>query len=199
MEKNKIMYSIYKYILGIIFIIYYRPKFINKNYISKEGPIIIAGNHIHLFDQCLPILSTNRMIHYMAKREYFDSKMAWFFKTTGCISVDRDNKENAKKATKEAENLLKKGYAVGIFPEGTRNNTNELLLPFKMGTVKMAKETNATIVPFVISGKYKFWNNNLKVTFLKPFKVDNMPLESANEHLRNIMLKELKRNYRENK
>ena len=192
MEKNKTMYSIYKYILGIIFIIYYRPKFINKEYIPKEGPVIIAGNHIHLFDQCLPILSTNRMIHYMAKREYFDGKMAWFFKSAGCISVDRNNKENAKNATKEAKELLKKGCAVGIFPEGTRNKTNELLLPFKMGAVKMAKETNSTIVPFVITGKYKFWNNNLKVTFLKPFKVDDMSLESANEYLRNMMLKELK-------
>lgn len=193
MEKNKIMYSIYKYILGIIFIIYYRPKFINKEYIPKEGPVIIAGNHIHLFDQCLPILSTNRMIHYMAKREYFDGKLAWFFKSAGCISVDRNNKESAKNATKEGKNLLNEGYVVGIFPEGTRNKTNELLLPFKMGAVKMAKETNATIVPFVITGKYKFWNNNLKVTFLKPFKVDNMTLESANEYLRNIMLKELKK------
>lgn len=193
MEKNKIMYSIYKYILGIIFIIYYRPKFVNKEYIPKEGPVIIAGNHIHLFDQCLPILSTNRMIHYMAKREYFDGKTAWFFKSAGCISVDRNNKENAKESIKEAENLLKKGYAVGIFPEGTRNKTNELLLPFKMGAVKMAKETNATIVPFVITGKYKFCNNSLKITFLKPFKIDNMSLESANKHLRNIMLKELKK------
>lgn len=193
MEKNKITYTIYKYILGIAFMIYYRPKFINKNYIPKEGPIIICGNHIHLFDQCLPILCTRRMIHYMAKKEYFEGKMTWFFKSSGCISVDRQNKENAKIATNIATNLLKEGYAVGIFPEGTRNKTNELLLPFKIGTVKMAKETNATIVPFVITGKYKFWNNNLKVTFLKPFKVKNMELKEANDKLRNMMLKELKK------
>lgn len=192
MEKDKLMYSIYKYVLGIIFIIYYRPKFVNKEFIPKDGPIIICGNHIHLFDQCLPILSTKRMIHYMAKKEYFDGKMSWFFKSSGCISVDRQNKENAKKASLEATNLLKNGYAVGIFPEGTRNKTNEILLPFKIGTVKMAKDTNATIVPFVITGKYKFWNNNLKVTFLKPFKVNNMELNDANEKLRDIMLKELK-------
>lgn len=193
MEQNKITYTIYKYILGIIFIIYYRPKFINKEYIPKEGPIILCGNHIHLFDQCLPILSTKRMLHYMAKKEYFDSKIAWFFKSSGCISVDRENKENAKIATNEAINLLKKGYAIGIFPEGTRNKTNEILLPFKMGTVKIAKETNATIVPFIITGKYKFWNNNLKITFLKPFKVNKMNLEDANKRLRNTMLKELKK------
>ena len=193
MEKNKILYNIYKYILGIFFIVYYRPKFINKHYIPKTGPTIICGNHIHLFDQCLPILSTKRMIHYMAKREYFDGNLAWFFKSSGCISVDRNNKSNAKEAVKNAENLLKDGYAVGIFPEGTRNKTDDLLLPFKIGTVKMAKETDATIVPFVITGKYKFLNNNLKVTFLKPFKVNNMSLEDANEKLRNMMLKELKK------
>ena len=129
----------------------------------------------------------------MAKKEYFEGKMTWFFKSSGCISVDRQNKENAKIATNIATNLLKEGYAVGIFPEGTRNKTNELLLPFKIGTVKMAKETNATIVPFVITGKYKFWNNNLKVTFLKPFKVKNMELKEANDKLRNMMLKELKK------
>ena len=193
MENNKILYNIYKYILGAVFLIYYRPKFVNKKYIPKEGPIIVAGNHIHLFDQCLPILSTRRMIHYMAKREYFDGKLAWFFKSSGCISVDRENKENAKIAVNTATNLLKNGYAVGIFPEGTRNKTNDLLLNFKIGTVKMAKETNATIVPFVITGKYKFWNNNLKVTFLEPFKVNNMSLDEANNKLRKMMLKELKK------
>ena len=192
MEKNKIPYTIYKYILGIIFMIYYRPQFINKHFIPKEGPIIIAGNHIHLFDQCLPILSTKRMIHYMAKKEYFEGKLSWFFKSSGCISVDRGNKENAKIAVNTATTLLNNGYAIGIFPEGTRNKTNELLLPFKIGTVKMAKETNATIIPFVITGKYKFWNNNLKVTFLKPFKVNNMNLEDANNKLRNMILNQLK-------
>ena len=56
----------------------------------------------------------------------------------------------------------------------------------------MAKETNATIVPFAITGKYKFINNNLTVTFFKPFKVDNMSLEEANEKLRNTILEHLK-------
>ena len=193
MENNKRIYNIYKYILGIIFLIYYRPKFINKDYIPKKGPIIICGNHIHLFDQCLPILSTKRMIHYMAKKEYFEGKFSWFFKSSGCISVDRQNKENAHKAKEEAIKLLKKGYAVGIFPEGTRNKTTEPLLPFKMGAIKMAKETNATIVPFAITGKYKFWNNNLKITFLKPFKINDDDLEESNKYLRNTILNELKK------
>ena len=191
--KNKILYYIYKYILSIPFLIYYRPKFVNKHYIPKNGPIIICGNHKHLYDQCLPIIATNRMLHYMAKKEYFDNKkVAWFFKSSGCISVDRQNKEEAHKAMEEAIRLLKENEAIGIFPEGTRNKTNDLLLPFKMGAVKMAKETNATIVPFAITGEYKFLRNKLTITFLKPFKVNDMDLVEANEKLRNIILKQIK-------
>lgn len=183
MEEKKIGYNIFKFILGSIFWLYYHPKFVNTKVIPKEGPIIICGNHKHLMDQCLPILSTKRMLHYMAKKEYFDSKFAWFFKMSGCIRVNRQDKDEAHVAMDEAAELLKKGYAIGIFPEGTRNKTDQLLLPFKFGAVKMAKETNASIVPFGITGKYKFWNNKLKVTFGKPFKVGNMTLEEANKKL----------------
>ena len=57
-EKHKILYTINKYLLGGFFLAYYRPKFENKHLVPKDGPIILCGNHVHLFDQCLPILST---------------------------------------------------------------------------------------------------------------------------------------------
>lgn len=120
MEKKKAFYNTFKYLLGSVFLIYYRPKFKNKNVIPESGPIILCGNHIHLYDQCLPILSTKRMLHYMAKKEYFDSKFAWFFKKSGCISVDREHHGGNSK--EEAKEVLDNGYALGIYPEGTRNS-----------------------------------------------------------------------------
>lgn len=117
----------------------------------------------------------------MAKKEYFDSKMAWFFKATGCISVDRSKKdENAKG---EAIKILNGGGAIGLFPEGTRNKTNDFLLPFKFGAVSMAKKTDATIVPFGLTGDYKFRSKNLIARFGVPFKVGDMTLEEANDKL----------------
>ena len=79
MKKNKAFYNTFKYLLGSVFLIYYRPKFKNKNVIPESGPIILCGNHIHLYDQCLPILSTKRMLHYMAKKEYFDIDFSQYF------------------------------------------------------------------------------------------------------------------------
>lgn len=180
-RKVPFLYRISKFILGKIFMLYYNPTIINKEYIPKEGPILIVGNHKHLYDQCLAIMSTKRGIHYMAKREYFDNKkVAWFFKGCGCISVDRSKKDD--NAVNSALSVLKDGGAIGLFPEGTRNKTKEFLLPFKFGAVSMAKKTNAYLVPFGITGDYKFRSKNLTIRYGKPFKVSG-DLEKDNQRL----------------
>ena len=127
-------------------------------------------------------MATKRVIHYMAKKEYFDGKMAWFFKLVGCIPVDRSIKDH--NATEKALSILRNDGAIGLFPEGTRNKTKDVfLLPFKFGTVSMAKKTNATIVPFGLTGDYKFRSKNLTIRYGTPFKVGDMDLEEANNKL----------------
>ena len=102
-----------------LFIPLYHPKIIGKDFIPKNGPIILCGNHLHVWDQVPVICSTKRTIHWMAKKEYFDSKMAWMYKGFECIPVDRYN--NPHESKEIAIKYLKNGEAVGIFPEGTRN------------------------------------------------------------------------------
>lgn len=182
-------YNITKKILKPIFYKKCNPTIINAQVVPKEGPIILCGNHMHVLDQCGPLFEIPRVVHYMAKKEYFDSiKTRWFFKMVGCISVDRQNHEEAKKAKEEAIEILKKGGAVGIFPEGTRNKTDAFLLPFKFGAVSMAQKADATIVPFAVTGEYKK-DGNLMVRFGEPFKVTNMTLEDANNKLFNTIKK----------
>lgn len=184
-ENHLIGFTIFKAILKPIFNFFYRPQVINSKYIPKTGPIILAGNHRHLFDQCLSIPATRRMVHYMAKKEYFDSlKTRWFFKLAGCISVDRKKKDS--EATLKAIEVLNQGQVLGIFPEGTRNKTDEDLLPFKFGTVSLAQKTGSKIVPYAIRGEYIKYGNNLVIEFGKPFAVGK-DLEKANKDLENII------------
>lgn len=192
-NKKMFMYNLCKFILRPLFKLWYPYKVINKEVTNIEGPVIFCGNHIHLMDQCLPILVTKRPIHYMAKIEYFQNpKTKWFFKMVGCIPVNRSiHDENAKE---EAIEVLENNYALGIFPEGTRNKTKELLQPFKFGAVSMAKKTNATIIPFAITGEYKWRTKNLTLEFGKPFKIGDMTLEEANDRLYNEILTIIKKN-----
>ena len=121
--------------------------------------------------------------------ECFDNKLvSWFFKDMGCIPVDRKVKNELDK--KEEIKLLNEGLVLGIFPEGTRNRTSELLLPFKYGAVSLAAKTGAYIVPAGITGKYKF-RGKIKVKYGKPFKVSN-DLESANVKLKEEITKLIK-------
>ena len=185
-------YKLLTPIMRVLFRLYYNPKIINKEVIPKKGPILIAGNHKHVYDQCLTIMATKRVIHYMAKKEYFDGKMAWFFKFVGCISVNRQIKDT--KAKEQAIEVLQNDGAIGLFPEGTRNKTKKFLLPFKFGTVSMAKKTNATIIPFGLTGDFKFRSKNLTIKYGKPFKVGDMSLEEANEKLYKEVEKLMKEN-----
>lgn len=194
--KGEIGYSLLTPIMRVLFRFYYNPKIINKEVIPKEGPILIVGNHKHIYDQCLTIMATKRVIHYMAKKEYFDGKMAWFFKLVGCIPVDRSIKDH--NATEKALKVLNSGGAIGLFPEGTRNKTKDVfLLPFKFGTVSMAKKTNATIIPFGLTGDYKFRSKNLTIRYGTPFKVGEMDLEDANKKLYEEVEKLMRKNLEE--
>lgn len=195
MNKNiGLFYKIGRvFVIKTIFKWYYNPKIIDAKYIPKDGPVLIVGNHKHLYDQFLTMCATNRGIHYMAKREYFDSKKTrWFFKAAGCISVDRTRKD--PEAVNSALSVLKDNGAIGLFPEGTRNKTKEFLLPFKFGAVSMAKKTDAYLVPFGITGDYKFRSKNLTIRYGKPFKVGNMDLEEANQKLYKEVEKLMKKN-----
>lgn len=181
MKKNKMLgFRFFKGLLGIFFLIFFRPKIVGREKIPKDGGVILAGNHRHIFDPCMPILSTKRPVHYMAKKELFNSPIGWFFKVVGCIPVDRghDNTDSKEAALE----VLREGEVLGIFPEGTRNKSLNGLLPFKYGAVSMSNKNGALIVPFAITGKYRLFNNKLTIRFGKGF-IASDDLERANKRL----------------
>ena len=180
-EDRELFYKLFSPLMTAAFKIWYNPKIINKENIPNDVPVIIACNHVHLFDQCLTISATKRVIHYMAKKEYFEGKLRPFFEAFGCIAVDRGS--NDIKSVKSALRVLKRGGAIGIFPEGTRNRTNKLLLRFKPGAVALAKKADAYIVPCGLTGDYKFRSKNLCIRYGKPFKVSDMTVQEGNQKL----------------
>lgn len=191
MKKN-ILYILIRPILTILFKIFYRPKIKGVNNIPKSDGVILAGNHTNNLDCALLISSTKRQIHFLAKIELFKGFKKILFSNLGLIPVDRSKKN--PEAIKASIEYLNSNEIIGIFPEGTINRTNDIILPFKKGAIKMAKETNKKIVPFVITGKYKIFKNDLQIEFLKPIKV-NENIENENKRLENIIIDKLEVNH----
>ncbi len=190
--KGELGYKFLRPLVKLYFKLKYKPTVYGAENIPKEGPIVVCGNHRHTHDQFNVMIVTNRVIHYMAKDEYFKGKFAWFFKGACCIPVNRSIHD--EKAKEEARKVLEQGGALGIFPEGTRNKTfgtkdEVIMLPFKFGAVSLAQKMHALIVPFGTTGEYTGKKGKLTTRIGKPFSVEGMNLEEANELLRSKILK----------
>lgn len=180
-EDRELGYKLLTPFMRVAFRLWYNPKIIGAEKIPDESAIVIACNHKHVYDQCLTVMATKRVIHYMAKKEYFDGKLAPLFRAVGCIPVDRSRRDFS--SAKSALSVLKRGGAIGIFPEGTRNKTENFMLPFKQGAVLMAQKSDAYIVPCGLTGDYKFRSKNLAIRYGEPFKADGMTPAEANAKL----------------
>ena len=182
--KEPIFYKIIKALLYPIFRFVYKPTIIGKENIPKNGRVVLAGNHTNYFDCALIISSTKRFIHFLAKDELMKGPLKYFFKGFGIIPVNRKTKDKA--ALQSAIDALKENQVIGIFPEGTINRTDDVIMPFKFGAVKMASEADADIVPFVITGKYEAFKKSIKIQYFKPIKPSDN-LEEANNQLMKVV------------
>lgn len=186
--KEPLLYKIVCPPLTAIFKAIYKPVIVGKRYIPENGRIILAGNHTNILDCILVACATKRCVHYLAKDELMKGAKKYIFGSLGIIPVNRRTKDKA--ALENAINVLNDEKVIGIFPEGTINRTQDIIMPFKFGAVKMSQESQAKIVPFAITGKYKPFERGVKIQFMEP--VDPCEdLEAANNNLMQTVTEKL--------
>jgi 1-acyl-sn-glycerol-3-phosphate acyltransferase len=112
---------------------------------ASQGAVIVC-NHISGIDPLLIQLSTQRIVHWMVAREYFEMfGISVVFHTLESIPVNRGGVDTA--ATKTAIRIAQKGGLVGLFPEGRVNTTDELLLPGRPGAALIALKAQVPVIP----------------------------------------------------
>ncbi len=188
--KRPILYRVVRPLLIIWFSITYRPVYINNKNIPKKGRVILAGTHINNLDGFLLGASTRRTVRYIAKKELFKGIGNWFFSSCGMIPVDRSKHD--KNVLLTANKLLEQESLIGIFPEGTVNKTDDIILPFKKGAVRMAIQTKSPIIPFAITGSYKKYKKSIKITFGDLYFPETDDVEKENEILEKKVKKIIK-------
>ncbi len=188
--KEPLFYRAVRGPLTAFFKAVYKPTVIGKEHIPENGRVILAGNHTNYFDCLLVAGATKRCVHYLAKDELMRGPLKLIFGSLGIIPVNRRQKDKA--ALETAEAILRDEKLIGIFPEGTINRTDDVIMPFKFGAVKMARDTETPIVPFVITGKYKPFKKNVKIRFFEPMTVGEN-LEEANNKLMDTVVAEIRK------
>jgi 1-acyl-sn-glycerol-3-phosphate acyltransferase len=128
--------------------------------IPKDQTILFISNHQSYFDIPLLISSINVPKGFIAKKEL----ETWPFISTwmkyiNCIFMDRDNLRKSAESIVDGINLLKSGYSMVIFPEGTRSK-GKPVDEFKGGSFKLATKSKCLIVPLTINGTYKLLEAN---------------------------------------
>jgi len=189
MKNSYICYHIVSHIIKLAGHIWYGGRVLGKENIPKKGRVILVGNHTSSLDAYMLYCGTNRPIHFLGKKELFESKFGWFFKKMHLIPVDRNgNNDETKKLTLK---LLNEEKVIGIFPEGTYHDNGsktkkELLLPFKPGAISFAEKSGAPIIPFAIFGNWKFRGHPI-IVFGKSIYVDKINNEDKVKYLENII------------
>lgn len=118
---------------------------------AGSGGLILCCNHISLIDPVWLLIGQRRHIFFMAKEEAFRKRFpAWLLRQIGVFPVSRGKGDTG--ALDEAEHILREGEIMGIFPEGTRSKTGELLR-FKSGAMVLAAKTQTPILPVCVVTK----------------------------------------------
>ncbi len=153
----------------------------NAHLVPPQGPVILAPNHNSWWDPPLIGMAAPREVYFLAKEELFTTNrlFGWLIRTYNAIPIRRET--GGLEALRTALRLLDQGKAVVIFPEGTRNRTQQLLLPLKPGVFLLAKHSGAPVVPaFILNNREPFHRWLLRkappvVRFGPPLKAQDFP------------------------
>ncbi|PWL29702.1 lysophospholipid acyltransferase family protein [Roseivirga spongicola] len=122
----------------------------NKKVVDRKKSYIFVINHTSFLDApAIPIAIPSSLVA-LGKKEL--SKIPVFGWITGrfAVWVDRSDTESRKEGSKRLKELLSGGTSVLVAPEGTRNNTDDPLLPFRYGPFRLAIESQIPIIPVII-------------------------------------------------
>ncbi len=173
---------------GVLPLARVRVRVFGKEHLSESlQPCVYVGNHQGTFD--VPMYGDFGMRRTVAvgKRELnfvpiFN--LAWW--ASGNISIDRSNRIRAMKSLQHAAQVIReKRTSVLMFPEGTRNRTEQPMLPFKKGAFHLAIAAQVPVVPIVIADYRKaqregrFENVTVEVRVLPPIPTAGLSRDSV--------------------
>jgi 1-acyl-sn-glycerol-3-phosphate acyltransferase len=171
-------------------------KVIGTENFKKGEAYIVTYNHNALLDVPLSAPFVPGGNKTIAKTSFAKIPLfGWFYKK-GSVLVDRKSDKSKKISYDEMKKVLEEGMHMCIYPEGTRNRTNEPLKKFYDGAFKLATDTKTSIIPSLIFNTKKamplhktfyLLPHRLEIHFLPPVNAINMSSDALKQKVFEIM------------
>ena len=162
---------------------YFRPEVHGLEHVPRTGAAILAANHLSAADEVFTPVAARRQVVYFAKSEYFTPPglkgrfVARVFTEFGHVPVDRDDARAAASTIRIGTELLGRGSALGIYPEGTRSPDGRLHR-FRTGVARLALSSGAPVIPVglvgtdgvLVEGDRRWHRSHVEVRFGPPLE-----------------------------
>lgn len=154
-----------------------------------DCPVVFVSNHQGNFDIPIMLAWLNRPHPMLAKSQLLKVPFirSWM-SLLECVFIDRKNTRQSVLALSQSAKLVKRGYSIVIFPEGTRSQC-DTMGEFKYGAFRVATKAGAPIVPLRIDGSWRVMEGNhnfirpahVTLTVLPPVETAGLSKEEASQ------------------
>lgn len=145
----------------ICFLAFIRVEVEQKDNFPKTGPYVVCANHASYLDIIVMFLIIPHDFAFMGKAELLKWPLIHiFFKRGIDIPVHRNNRKLAGDSIKAANESIKSGRCIAIFPEGKMVENPPMMSRFKNGAFSMAIEHKVPIVPITFVNNYQLFSDH---------------------------------------
>jgi 1-acyl-sn-glycerol-3-phosphate acyltransferase len=193
---ERVLYTVMHSVVPPLARAIWRPTVTGLEHVPQSGGVILASNHRSFVDSVVIPCVVPRKVVFLAKSDYFTgsgvkgaAQRAWF-EGLGMLPVDRDDTKAAIASLDTALQVLGRGEAFGIYPEGTRSRDGRLYRG-RTGVAHLALTAGVPVVPVGLAGTQDIQPvgarlprlADVSVTFGEPLdfagKYDGVPLGRA--------------------
>ena len=150
-----ILWDLIRLMLWPIVFFVYRLRAYGQRNIPDSGPVLLLCNHQSYLDLvALGVTIPHRHFYAMARRTLFRGWFGGLLRALNAFEVDQERGD--LRAIRRAIELLKTGYLVLIFPEGSRT-PDGITREFQEGVMLLLRRARPVVVPAAVEGVYDAW------------------------------------------
>lgn len=181
----------------------FRYKLLRKQELNPDKSYMFVANHTSMMDIMLALIIFKQPFVFIGKKELSKLPIFGFFYKKACIMVDRSSPRSRQESIRKAEEKLRSGRSICIFPEGhVPDEENIILDTFKDGAFRLAIEFKIPIVALSINGlkkhfPFRFFAGSpglIPVYMHPPFEtkeLTSLDKQTLKENVRNTILSKL--------